>query len=59
MGLASMVENFTGFALGVVLVAMLGIGVAERTGLIAAILRQIIHSRRGPSSFRGWSSPAS
>ncbi|MEE2896618.1 MAG: AbgT family transporter [Planctomycetota bacterium] len=39
----SMVENFTGFApLGVVLVAMLGIGVAERTGLIAAILRQII-----------------
>ena len=39
----SMVDNFTGFApLGVVLVAMLGIGVAERTGLIAAILRILI-----------------
>ncbi len=39
----SMVDNFTGFApLGVVLVAMLGIGVAERTGLIAAILRVLI-----------------
>ncbi|MBC03330.1 MAG: aminobenzoyl-glutamate transporter [Phycisphaerae bacterium] len=39
----SMVENFTGFApLGVVLVAMLGIGVAERTGLIAAILKILI-----------------
>ena len=39
----SMVKNFTGFApLGVVLVAMLGIGVAERTGLIAAILKILI-----------------
>ncbi|MCP4833560.1 MAG: AbgT family transporter [Phycisphaera sp.] len=39
----SMVDNFTGFApLGVVLVAMLGIGVAERTGLIAAILRVLL-----------------
>lgn len=39
----SMVDNFTGFApLGVVLVAMLGIGVAERTGLIAAILRILL-----------------
>lgn len=38
-----MVENFTGFApLGVVLVAMLGIGVAERTGLIAGILGILI-----------------
>ena len=38
--LASMVENFMNFApLGVVLVGILGIGVAERTGLIAALLR--------------------
>ncbi len=39
----TLVKNFTGFApLGVVLVAMLGIGVAERTGLVAAILRRLI-----------------
>ncbi|MEE2972240.1 MAG: AbgT family transporter [Planctomycetota bacterium] len=44
----SMVDNFTGFApLGVVLVAMLGIGVAERTGLIAAILRVLIQVTPG------------
>lgn len=36
----SMVENFINFPpLGVVLVGMLGIGVAERTGLIAALLK--------------------
>lgn len=36
----SMVANFTGFApLGVVLVAMLGIGVAERCGLLGALLK--------------------
>lgn len=40
----SLVENFTGFApLGVVLVAMLGIGVAERTGLINAVLERIVN----------------
>jgi len=36
----SMVKNFTGFApLGVVLVGMLGIGIAERVGLISALLK--------------------
>lgn len=38
--LKSMVANFMGFApLGVVLTGMLGIGVAERTGLIGAMLK--------------------
>lgn len=37
------VENFTGFKpLGVVLVAMLGVGVAEYTGLLSALLRQLV-----------------
>ena len=41
--LASMVTNFTGFApLGLVLVAMLGVGVAERTGFIVAVLRSLL-----------------
>lgn len=41
--LTSLVANFTGFApLGTVLVAMLGIGVAEATGLIAAALRLLV-----------------
>ncbi|MEX2215365.1 MAG: AbgT family transporter [Phycisphaeraceae bacterium] len=36
----NLVKNFTGFApLGVVLVGMLGIGVAEKTGLIGAALK--------------------
>jgi aminobenzoyl-glutamate transport protein len=36
----SMVANFVGFApLGIVLTGMLGIGVAERTGLIGAVLK--------------------
>ena len=39
----SMVENFTSFhPLGVVLVAMLGIGIAERSGLIAVLLRGLV-----------------
>jgi aminobenzoyl-glutamate transport protein len=39
------IVNFTGFApLGVVLVAMLGIGVAEKSGLIGAGLRQLVHA---------------
>lgn len=43
--LTSMVDNFTGFApLGVVLVAMLGIGVAEKSGLIAASLTGLVRS---------------
>ena len=39
----TMIDNFMGFApLGVVLVGMLGIGVAEKTGLIAALLRMFM-----------------
>ena len=38
--LESMVDNFMGFApLGVVLTGMLGIGVAERTGMLGAMLK--------------------
>jgi aminobenzoyl-glutamate transport protein len=41
--LLEMVENFTGFApLGTVLVAMLGIGLAESTGLISAGLKLLV-----------------
>jgi aminobenzoyl-glutamate transport protein len=41
--LRSMVTNFTGFPpLGVVLVGMLGIGVAERTGFIGAALKAVL-----------------
>lgn len=37
------VTNFTGFApVGTVLVAMLGIGVAERSGLLGALLRALV-----------------
>ncbi|MEA3451795.1 MAG: AbgT family transporter [Bacteroidota bacterium] len=40
-----MVVNFTSFApLGIVLVAMLGIGVAEHSGLISAVIRQLVLS---------------
>ncbi|QKS72240.1 AbgT family transporter [Paenalkalicoccus suaedae] len=43
--LTSMVDNFIGFApLGVVLATMLGIGIAERTGLISACLRGFVLS---------------
>jgi aminobenzoyl-glutamate transport protein len=43
--LTELVDNFTGFApLGVVLVAMLGIGVAERSGLIAAALTGLVRA---------------
>ena len=39
----NLVTNFTGFApLGVVLVGMIGIGLAERTGLIGAILKTMV-----------------
>ena len=45
MILTKMVTNFTGFApLGTVLVALLGIGVAEGSGLIGAALRLIVLS---------------
>jgi len=41
--LLEMVENFTSFApLGIVLVAMLGIGIAEQSGLINAIIRMLV-----------------
>jgi len=43
--LDSMVENFTSFApLGIVLVAMLGIGVAESSGLISTLIRMLVLS---------------
>ena len=39
------VSNFTGFApLGVVLVAMLGVGTAERSGLISSLLKKTVMS---------------
>src|SRR5687768_5565657 len=41
--LTDMVRTFTGFApLGVVLVALLGVGVAEHTGFIAALLKGLL-----------------
>ncbi len=43
--LTSMVDNFTGFApLGTVLVSMLGIGIAESSGLIGSALRLLVIS---------------
>lgn len=44
----NMVDNFRNFPpLGVVLVGMLGIGVAERTGLLAAVLKAFMLGLRG------------
>jgi aminobenzoyl-glutamate transport protein len=41
--LLEMVDNYTGFApLGIVLVAMLGIGIAEQSGLINAVIRLLV-----------------
>jgi len=38
-----LVDNFTGFApLGVVLVAMIGVGVAEKSGLLSAAVRSMV-----------------
>lgn len=43
MIIENLVDNFTGFApLGVVLVALLGVGVAEHSGLISAMIRGIV-----------------
>ncbi len=43
MILLGMVENFTSFApLGIVLVAMLGIGIAEQSGLIHALIKLLV-----------------
>ncbi len=45
--LSSMVTTFTGFApLGVVLVALLGVGVAEHTGFIGAALKALLAMTR-------------
>ena len=42
----NLVTNFTGFApLGVVLVAMLGVGVAERSGFLSAAIRGMVLSK--------------
>lgn len=48
-----MVDNFTGFApLGIVLVAMLGIGIAEQSGLINAVIRLLVlNSPKGLLTF--------
>ncbi len=41
--LTNMVKNFTGFApMGIVVVAMLGIGLAEKSGLIGALIRKLV-----------------
>jgi aminobenzoyl-glutamate transport protein len=41
--LIKMVKNYTGFApLGIVIVAMLGIGLAENSGLIATVIRSLV-----------------
>ena len=46
--LLEMVDNFTGFApLGIVLVAMLGIGIAEQSGLIDAVIRMLVLNSPG------------
>ena len=46
--LASTVTNFTQFApVGTVLVAMLGIGVAERSGLFAVVLGAVVRRAKG------------
>ncbi|GAB3629440.1 aminobenzoyl-glutamate transporter [Pandoraea terrae] len=52
--LTAMVPNFTGFApLGTVLVALLGVGVAEKCGLIEACMRRLVLAAP-----RRWVSPA-
>lgn len=44
--ITGMVTNFTGFApLGTVLVAMLGVGVAEHSGLLSASMRALVLNR--------------
>lgn len=41
--LLEMVDNYTGFApLGIVMVAMLGIGIAEKSGLVHAVIRLLV-----------------
>lgn len=48
--LTNVVSNFTGFyALGVVLVAMLGVGVCDKSGLFATLLRNSMSNIKGSS----------
>ena len=45
--LTGMVDNFISFApLGVVLVAMLGIGIAEKSGLLASVLQRTVRAAK-------------
>ncbi|WP_049722609.1 AbgT family transporter [Gilvimarinus polysaccharolyticus] len=47
--LATMVDNFVGFApVGAVLVTMLGLGVAEHSGLLRCVLLRLVRRARGP-----------
>jgi p-aminobenzoyl-glutamate transporter AbgT len=57
--LAKMTEHFVGFhPLGVVLVAMLGVGVAEHSGFINAVLKTMlgieVKTERSETSQRSW-----
>lgn len=55
--LTSMVKNFTGFApLGVVLVTMLGVGCAEGSGYLSAVLKKLVKITRALSSPPCWCS---
>ncbi|MGB3623839.1 AbgT family transporter [Ketobacter sp. MCCC 1A13808] len=46
--LESTVTNFTQFApVGTVLIAMLGLGIAEKSGLLAALLKRIVGNAKG------------
>lgn len=47
--LTAMVDNFVGFApVGAVLVTMLGLGVAEHSGLLRCLLLRLVRRARGP-----------
>ena len=55
------VQNFMGFnAVGVIIVAMVGVGVAEEAGLVDALIRKlVIVAPAGICSPTSWSSSAS
>jgi aminobenzoyl-glutamate transport protein len=49
--ISNAVSNFTGFPpLGIVLVAILGVGLAEKTGLFSALLRKTLVGKKGNST---------
>lgn len=49
--ISNAVSNFTGFPpLGIVLVAILGVGLAEKTGLFSALLRKTLVGRKGSTN---------